>query len=260
MVQNLSGPDHNRALAALKVLPAYSIMVDLATNGSHRALCLSTVTALATNGVAAPGAIAWACEMSSSDPAENFVLRHAASTYSKTSSTIWVARNKAMLAHRVKSFDNVQGHIMVDVDTDEEHDGFSAKDVPASPTVSRVTRTSAGAKTKATKASSPYPVAKPKGKARASDDDVRAAEHSVRSMRATHSDIIELTSESDADAEEPVATTPLPESTNIEIGSEMATVTPKPLIMLPSIVSPKKAHKKAAPTRKSPVKTRSKNI
>ena len=139
MVSNLSGPDHARALSGLNTLPAYSLMVDLASNDSHRALCLSTVTALATNGVAAPGALAWAFEMSSEDPAENFVIRHAASTYSKTSSTIWLARNKAMLAHREKSFSNATGRILIDVDADDVHDEFSEKDVPASPTVSRVT-------------------------------------------------------------------------------------------------------------------------
>ena len=240
LVQNLSGPDRDKALSALKVLPAYSIMVDLASNDTHRALCLSAVTALTTNGVAAPGVIAWAFEMSSGDPAENFVLRHAASTYDKTSSTIWLARNKAMLAHREKSFGNAQDRVTIDVDADEGHDGFSMKEVPTSPTVSRVTRTSAGTKAKAAKASSPYPVAKPRSRARASDDDVRAAESTVKGRRVTHEDIIELTSESDADKDD---------------GAPSIEETPRPIIMSPSPVSPRK--KKAATTRRSPVKTHS---
>ena len=274
MVSQLSGPDHARALSGLKTLPAYSLMVDLASNESHRELCLSIVTALATNGVAAPGALAWAFEMSSEDPAENFVIRHAASTYGKTSSTIWLARNKAMLAHREKSFNapgdpiliddaeedgreksfnQIPGCVTIDVDADDEHDGFSVKDVPASPTVSRVTRTSAGAKTKATKVSSPYPVAKPKGRARASDDDVRAAEHSAKGKRPAHEDIIELTSESDADRDNGTS--------DADEGGDTAVLAPAPLIMSPSIVSPrKKTVKRPAPAKRSPVKTRSTRI
>ena len=236
-------------------------MVDLASNESYRALCLSAVTALATNGVAAPGALAWAFEMSSGDPAENFVIRHAASTYGKTSSTIWTARNKAMLAHREKSFDSIQGRAMIDVDAEEEHDGFSPKDVPASPTVSRVTRTSAGTKAKAIKASSPYPAIKPKGKARASDDDVRAAEALIKERRATQDDIIELTSESETDQEDGgTVRHPSPAGEHSTLTSGVIE-TPRPIVMSPSIVSPKKVTKKtisrAAPKARSPVKTRS---
>ena len=251
MVDNLSGPDHARAMSGLNTLPAYSLMVDLASNDSHRALCLSTVTALATNGIAAPGALAWAFEMSSGDPAENFVIRHAASTYSKTSSTIWLARNKAMLAHREKSFNSAADRVLIDVDADDAQDGFSARDVPVSPTVSRVTRTSAGTKAKAAKTSSPYPVAKPRSKARASDDDVRAAEHTAKGKRVAQDDIIELTSESDADQEDSV--------TAADSGALASAVdeTPRPTIMSPSIVSPRKTGKKAAPAKRSPVKTRS---
>ena len=257
MVSNLSGPDHARAMSGLNTLPAYSLMVDLASNDSHRALCLSTVTALATNGVAAPGALAWAFEMSSGDPAENFVIRHAASTYSKTSSTIWLARNKAMLAHREKSFNDAADRVMIDVDADDTHDGFSARDVPASPTVSRVTRTSAGTKGKAAKASSPYPVAKPRSNTRASDDDVRAAEHTIKGRRIAQDDIIELTSESDADQEDEL--TAKHPSPAIDSGALTSAVdeTPRPTVMSPSIVSPRKTSKKTAQAKRSPVKTRS---
>ena len=261
MVRNLSGPDHSRALSSLKTLLAYSLMVDLASNESHRALCLGTVTALASNGVAAPGAVAWAFEMSSKDPAENFVIRHAASTYEKTSSTIWLARNKAMLAHREKAFGSTQGHATIDVDADEEQDGFSVKDVPASPTVSRVTRTSAGTRAKVTKASSPYPAVKPKGKARASDDDVRAAESTVKGKRAVHDDIIELTSESDADQEDQKTAERPSLASEMDTSADAVEETPRPVIMSPSIVSPrKKTGRKPAPAKRSPVKTRSTRI
>ena len=261
MVSQLSGPHHETSLSGLRSLPAYSIMVDLASNESYRALCLGAVTALATNGVAAPGALAWAFEMSSDDPAENFVIRHAASTYSKTSSTIWTARNKAMLAHREKSFDSVQGHVMIDVDAEEEHDGTSSKGVPASPTVSRITRTSAGTKARAAKATSPYPTVKPKGKARASDDDVRAVESLVKRKHAAQDDIIELTSESGTDQEDrDTVRHPSPVDEPGTLTSAIVK-TPKLILMSPSIVSPKKITKKtisrAAPTARSPVKTRS---
>ena len=254
MVRNLSGPDHTRALSGLNVLPAYSLMVDLASNETHRALCLSTVTALATNGVAAPGALAWAFEMSSSDPAENFIIRHAASTYEKTSSTIWLARNKAMLAHREKAFGAPSDPILVD-DEGDGLDGFSVRDVPVSPTVSRVTRTSAGSKRKSKAA----PYSKPADKARASDDEVRAAEMTIKKMgRILAEDIIELMSESDADPTD--GGTVRHPSPAAHVVAPPATVAqpPDPVIMSPSIMSPKKKSiKRPAPARKSPVKTRS---
>ena len=241
MVSGLSGPNHDRALSSLKTLPAYSLMVDLASNEPHRALCLNTVTALAANGVASPGALAWAFEMSSGDPAENFVIRHAASTYHKTSSTIWLARNKAMLAHREKSFAAPVDPILIDVESNDGGDGFSVQEVPVSPTVSRVTRTSAGSKKRG--AATPY--SKPVDRIRASDDDVRAADSVLKGKtRAIVDDIIELTSESEADRDND--------------GDRTALLAPAPLLMSPSIVSPKKkATKKPAPAKRSPVKTRS---
>ena len=261
MVSQLSGPHHETALSGLRSLPAYSLMIDLAANESYRALCLSAVSALATNGVAAPGALAWAFEMSSVDPAENFVIRHAASTYSKTSSTIWTARNKAMLAHRERSFNDVPGHIAIDVDAEEDQDGISSKGVPASPTVSRVTRTSAGTRAKTVKATSPYPVVKPKGKARASDDDVRAAESYVKEKRAAQDDIIELTSESEADQEDKNTVRHPSPAGEPSTFTDAVVETPRPVIMSPSIVSPRKTTKKtisrSAPKARSPVKTRS---
>ena len=255
VVNNLSGPGHEKALSALKVLPAYSLMVDLATNDSHRALCLSTVTALATNGVAAPGALTWAFEMSSSDPAENFVIRHTASTYHKTSSTIWLARNKAMLAHREKAFGTPADPILVDDENDDGRDGFSVRDVPVSPTMSRVTRTSARSKKKG----KAVPYSKPIDRTRASDDEVRAAESLlVGRKRPIADDIIELTSESDTDLED--RATVKHQSPAAETNALPSTVdeTPRPTIMSPSVMSPrKKSGKKPAPAKRSPVKTRS---
>ena len=257
MVRNLSGPDHSKALSGLNILPAYSLMIDLASNESHRALCLSTVTALATNGVAAPGALAWAFEMSSIDPAENFVIRHAASTYEKTSSTIWLARNKAMLAHREKAFGAPSDPILVD-DADDGLDGFSVRDVPVSPTVSRVTRTSAGSKKKG----KVYPYSKPAEKPRASDDEVRAAEMTLKGKgRTLAEDIIELTSESDADPGDSGTVRHPSPAAKINTLHDTLTETPGPVIMSPSVTSPrKKSSKKPAPVKRSPVKTRSTKV
>ena len=256
LVGNLPGPYCKRALDALKVLPAYSIMVNLASNDLHHELCYSIVSVLASNGVAAPSAIAWAWEKSSDVPAENFVLRHAASTYGKTSSTIWLARNKTMLELRRKSFGIPTDPVVVDDDMNDGQDGFSVQDVPVSPTVSRVTRTSAGSKKK----EKVNPYSKPINKKRASDDDVRAAEP-VRAGRRTAiiDDIIELTSESEADKDELGTRGRLSPTLDAEEVKTIAAA-PRPLIMSPSTVSPKKVHKKSASTRKSPVKTRSTKI
>ena len=258
MVRNLAGPDSAKALEGLKVLPAYATMVDLATNAQYRDMCTSIVAVLTSNGMAAPGAVAWAFEKALDSPPELFVLRNAAGTYEKTSSTIWIARNKAMFALREKSFNDNADRVLIDVDADDVRDGLSAKDVPTSPTISRVTRTSAGAKTKTSKAQSPYPAVKPRGRTRASDDDVRAAEYTAKGKRVVHDDIIELTSESDADQESRM--TPKHPSPANSADALPSTVdeTPKPTIMSPSIVSPKKkTGKKPAPAKRSPVKTRS---
>lgn len=252
MVRDLNGPSSGKALEALKVLPAYSAMVDLASNSQYRDLCTGVVTILASNGIAAPGAVAWAFEKAIDNPAKRFVLCNAATTYYKTSSTIWVARNKAMFAHQEKSFNAPIDPILVD---DEERDGFSIQEVPVSPTVSRITRTSAGSRKK----KSPYPSTAPRDKKRASDDDIRAAESSVKGKRVIHEDIIELTSESDADDKDTgtVKGHNSPAAGAV-VKDETVATTPKKVLMSPSIVSPKKApRKKAEPARKSPVKAHS---
>ena len=260
MVRDLNGPSSDKALDALKILPAYSAMVDLAANDQYRDLCSNIVIVLASNGFAAPGAVAWAFEKASENPAEKFILRNAAIMYYKTSSTIWIARNKAMFAYREKAFNAPVDPILVDEAENEEHDGFSVQEVPASPTVSRVTRTSAGSKKKAK--INPYSM--PADRKRASDDDVRAAEPRLKGKmkagQAVVDDIIELTSESDADQED--RTTVKHPSPAAESGAPTSAVdeTLRLIIMSPSVVSPRKTLKKTAPTKRSPVKTRSKNV
>ena len=264
LVGSLAGPDSGRALDALKVLLAYSAMIDLASSASQwRMVCLGIVVVLATHGIAAPSAVAWAFEQASADPAEKFVLNNAVRTYSKTSSTVWLARNKAMFAFREKSFGEPAAPILVDDEDVDKHDGSSTLEVPASPTVSRVTRTSTGSKKKGKEVQSPYPVSCPLSKRRASDDDVRAMQSVIERKRKVPDDIIKLTSESDADMDDS-RTEKRHASPDIagDNTAEPPTITPKPVIMSPSPVSPRKAQKKSAssktaPTRKSPVKTRS---
>ena len=162
-----------------------------------------------------------------------------------------------MLAHRETAFGAPNDPILVD-DADDGLDGFSVREVPVSPTVSRVTRTSAGSKKK----DKAIPYSKPADKTRASDDEVRATEPTLKGKRrALAEDIIELTSESDADPDD--GGTVRHPSPAAETSALPSTVdeTPRPVIMSPSIVSPKKnKNKKPAPKKRSPVKTRSTKV
>ena len=263
LVRSLAGPDSTQALNALKVLPAYSDMIDIASSASHwRDVCLSIVVVLTTQGIVAPGVVAWAFEQASANLAETFVLNNAMRTYGKTSSTVWLARNKAMFAFQEKSFGEPVAPILVDDEDIDKLDDSSAMEVPISPTISRVTRTSMGSKKKGKKVLSPYPVSRPLDKRRASDDDVRAAQSTIERKRKLPDDIIKLTSDSEADMDdsrtEKRHASPDRDGDN---PAEPPTVTPKPMIMSPSLVSPRKVQKKksasskTAPTRKSLVKT-----
>ena len=240
-------------------------MINLASSASHwREVCLRVVVVLATQGIAAPGTVAWAFEQASSNPAEKYVLYNAVRTYSKTSSTVWLAQNKAMFAFRDKSFGQPVNPILVDDEDADKQDGDSAVEVPVSPTVSWVTRMSVGSKKKGKEIQSPYPVSRPLSKRRASDDDVRAAQSVIERKRKIPDDIIELTSESDANMDDS-KTERHHASPDITGGDtiEPPVITPQPVIMSPSPVTPRKTKQKksassrTAPARKSPVKTRS---
>ena len=263
LIGSLAGPDSTQALNALKVLLAYSDMIDLASSASHwQDVCLSIVVVLTTQGIAAPGAVAWAFEQAAANPSETFVLNNAVRTYGKTSSTVWLARNKAMFAFREKSFGKPVAPISVEDEDVDKQDDASAIEVPASPTISRVTRTSVGSKKKGKEVQSPYPSSRPPSKRRASDDDVRAAQSTLERKRKLPDDIIELTSDSEADMDDSRTERHhvSPDVTKDDT-TEPPALTPKPVIMSPSIVSPRKAQKKksasskTAPARKSPVKT-----
>ena len=159
LVGSLAGPDSTQALDALKVLPAYSDMINLASSASHwRDMCLSIVVVLTTQGIAAPGAVAWAFEQASANLAETFVLNNAMRTYGKTSSMVWLARNKVMFMFWEKSFGELVAPILVDDEDIDKQDDSSAIEVPVSPTISWVTRTSVGSKKKGKGILSPYPV------------------------------------------------------------------------------------------------------
>ena len=199
-----------------------------------------------------------------SDLSAEFVLNNAVRTYGKTSSTVWLARNKAMFAFRERSFGEPVAPILIDDEDIDKQDESSAIEVPISPTISQVTRTSAGSKKKGKEVLSPYPVSRPLGKRRASDDNVRAAQSTLERKRKLPDDIIELTSESEADMDDS-RTEKRHASPGIDRvdSTKPQTVTPKPVIMSPSPISPRKIQKKKSassktvPTRKSPVKTRS---
>ena len=121
-----------------------------------------------------------------------------------------------------------------------------------------------GSKKKSKEIQSPYPVSRPLSKRRASDDDVRAAQSAIERKRKVPDDIIELTSESDADIDDS-KTKRHHTSPDITGGdtTEPPVITPQPVIMSPSPITPRKTQKKksassrTAPVRKSPVKTRS---
>ena len=264
LVGSLAGPDSDRALEALKVLPAYSDMIDLASSASQwRKVCLGIVIVLTTQGITAPGAVAWAFEQASTNLAEKFVLNNAVRTYGKTSSTVWLARNKAMFALREKSFGVPIAPVSIDDEDIDKQDGTSAIEVPVSPTISRITRTSGGSKRKGKETQSPYPVSRPLGKRKASNDDVRVAQSVIERKHKVPDDIIELTSESDADMDDSrTEKRHVSPDINEDNTARPPMVTPKAVIMSPSPVLPRKAKKKStasksAPTRKSPVKTRS---
>ena len=153
--------------------------------------------------------------------------------------------------------------ISIDDEDIDKQDGTSTIEVPVSPTISRVTRTSGGSKKKGKETQSPYPVSRPLGKRKASDDDVRAAQSIIERKRKVPDDIIELTSESDADMDDSrTEKRHVSPDINEDNTAGPPMVMPKAVIMSPSPVSPRKAKKKStasksAPTRKSPVKTRS---
>ena len=252
LVQCLYSPEERGALSILTTLPAFPLLADLAANDTYCNVCANIVLVLASHGMAAPGAIAWAHHYTSTNPLYQVSLQAAALNYPKLSSTIWTARNNFLYGWRDQSTGPRPGADVFDVDAESITSGSppaadptpipSIIEVPISPSVSRVTKTSRGSKKDKSK---PYPGAKPLDARHASDDDVRVAQPIASHPRPLPpaDEIIELTSDSDAVAGESELGTP----TARRARSPASTSVAPPIIMPPSIVSPRKTRSSKFP-------------
>ena len=161
-VEELLSDNWKSALAELSVLQAYSALCDLAGTVQLREHCKVIVSVLSSHGMLAPGAIAWAFEVSLSEPSSFKGLRDSISMYRKYSSSIWSNRNKHLLDYRSANEGPRPGAEVLDVDassadpssptltrrTRADADDASLIEIPVSPSVSRATRTSAGSRPK----------------------------------------------------------------------------------------------------------------
>src|SRR5258706_223843 len=197
----LAGPDCAAAIATLVLLPAYTALIDLAAHDAQRGICVRVVHVLATHGMASPGAVAWLYECASTDRELQLSLLSSLPLYLKLSSSIWSTRNTVLFAYRAEAALPRTGREIIDVDAPSLHSASGAPDdesitiTPVSPSISRITRTSAGSRSKKP---APYPLSRPADQRRATDDDVRAAQTLVRAPAPPlPEDIIEITSESD---------------------------------------------------------------
>ena len=268
-------------LAELSILPAYAVLCDLAGDVMLRVHCRNIVSVLASHGMVAPGAIAWAFEVSQHDPDPFRGLRDSISLYGKYSSAIWSSRNKSLLAYHASMEGPRPGAEVLDVDASSagptspaltRHTAPSAIEdaslieLPVSPSVSRATRTSAGSRLKP---KIPYPPSKPEKSRRASDDDVRAAQSLIQAPSLpTAKEIIEISGDSEMSessfAVSPtirrkpsVEPSPEPESTDTEKADPDADIRPFAFIgrhaaQKKAAISPPKTHSGKARTKPLP--------
>ncbi len=89
LASKLIGPESKDAFSALVILPAYTILVDLASNDAYRDVCANVVHVLTTYGMTAPGAVAWVYEYASDKLAMLSSLSSSIPFYHKLSSSIW---------------------------------------------------------------------------------------------------------------------------------------------------------------------------
>src|SRR5258706_926639 len=200
LTSKLISPEGRDAFSALMILPAYTALVDLASNVAYRDVCTSIVHVLTTHGMASPGAVAWLFECASTDLALMSSLSSSIPLYLKLSSTIWASRNTALYAYRAEAAAPRSEQLFIDVDaslivsTSGALDDASIALAPVSPSISRITRTSAGSKSKKP---APYPSSKPPTQRRATDDDVHTAQSLVcPPAPPLPEEVIELTSDS----------------------------------------------------------------
>ena len=163
--------------------------------------------------------------------------------------------NTALYAYRAEAAAPRSGQLFIDVDASSVVSTTGALDdasialAPVSPSISRITWTSAGSKSKKP---IPYPSSKPPTRRRATDDDVHAAQTLVRPPAPTlPEDVIVLTSDSGISEADDLATrtarkAPSPDLPAVSPVSEPASEPASeqdrspPIIMSPSIVSPRK--------------------
>ena len=266
LASKLIGPESQNAFSALMILPAYTALVDLASNVAYRDICASIVHVLTTHGMASPGAVAWIFECASTDPDLMSSLSSSIPLYLKLSSSIWASQNTALYAYRAEAAAPRSEPLFIDVDassvvsTSGALDDASLALAPVSPTISCITRMSAGSKTKKPV---PYPPSKPPARQRATDDDIRAAQTLIHPPApALPEEIVELTSDSGVSETTDVATktvkrAPSPFLPVVSPISEPVSVRAKspPIIMSPSVVSPCKTRSaKVVSKRLPPVK------
>ena len=265
-------------LAELSILPAYAALCDLAGDVMSRIHCKNIVSVLASHGMVAPGAIAWAFEVSQHDPDSFRGLRDSISLYYKYSSAIWSSRNKSLLAYRTSMNGPRPGAEVLDVDASSagpaspsltRHAAPSAIEdaslieLPVSPSVSRATRTSTGSRPKP---KVPYPPSKPEKSRRASDDDVRAAQSLIQAPSLpTAKEIIEISGDSEMSessfAVSPtirkkpsVEPSPEPESTDTEKAGSNANL--RPFAFIGRYAAKKKAEVSPPKTRSGKARTK----
>src|SRR5258706_1182661 len=265
----LIGPESKDAFSTLMILPAYTTLVDLASNDAYRDICANIVHVLTTYGMASPGAVAWIFEYATGNPDLLSSLSSSIPLYYKLSSSIWASRNTALYAYHAEAAAPRSGQLFIDVDASSVVSTTGALDdasialAPVLPSISHITRTSAGSKSKKP---IPYPPSKPPTQRRATDDDVHAAQTLVHPPAPTlPEDVIVLTSESgvsEVDAPATVMKAPSPFLPIVSLTPSPVTerLPSPPIIMSPSVVSPRKKTRSAKVVHKNlpPIKTRSK--
>src|SRR5258706_7686880 len=159
----LAGPDCASAISTLVLLPAYTAMIDLAAHDTQQDICIRIVHVLATHGMASPGAVAWLHECASTDRELQLSLLSSLPLYFKLSSSIWSTRNTVLFAYRAEAALPRPERVVIDVDAPSvvsslrEPDDVSEALAPVSPSVSCITRTSTGSRSKKP---IPYPSSK----------------------------------------------------------------------------------------------------
>ncbi len=203
------------------------------------------------HGMASPGAVAWVYECVSSNPALMSSLSPSIPLYHKLSSSIWASRNTALYAYCAEAAAPRSEPLFIDVDASSVAPSSRALDdasialAPVSPSISHITCTNAGSKSKKP---APYPPSKPPALKRATDDDVRAAQTLIcPPAPSLPEEVIELTSDSGVSETEDLATrtvmkAPSPVLATASPVSSLATERPSlpPIIMSPSPIPPRK--------------------